>query len=172
MKPATLVLLLKGEPATEILLGYKKTGFGTGKITGIGGKVEPGETAVAGAARELAEETGIAVSPASLGLRAILEFHFPCKAEWEHRVHVFTTHQWEGEPVESREIRPQWFPVERIPYPRMWDDAHYWLPRLLAGEKFEAKFIFKPDNQTVEQATFEPLASFQKKKAREIPRLR
>ena len=41
MKPATLVLLLKGEPATEILLGYKKTGFGTGKITGIGGKSNP-----------------------------------------------------------------------------------------------------------------------------------
>jgi len=28
----------------EVLLGYKKCGFGAGKWNGFGGKVEPGET--------------------------------------------------------------------------------------------------------------------------------
>lgn len=157
MKPATLVLLLRGDPPSEILLGYKKINFGQGKIAGIGGKIEPGETPAEAARRELAEETGIRVSLPALELMAVLEFRFPHKAEWEHLVHVFTARAWEGTPAESNEIRPQWFPLDAIPYPRMWDDARYWLPRLLAGEKFRARFVFAPDNATVRQAEFSPL---------------
>ncbi|HIE56740.1 MAG TPA: 8-oxo-dGTP diphosphatase, partial [Anaerolineales bacterium] len=157
MKPATLVLLLKGNPTAEILLGYKKIGFGQGKFTGIGGKIEPGEKVVAAARRELAEETGVTVFSDSLVLAAVLEFRFPYKPEWEHRVHVFTARRWVGIPAESREIRPQWFPLDAIPYPKMWDDAYYWLPRLLKGENFEAKFVFKADNATVDQVKFFPL---------------
>ncbi len=157
MKPATLVLLLKGDPPAEILLGYKKIGFGQGKIAGIGGKIEPGETPAEAACRELTEETGMHVSPASLELGAVLEFRFPHKREWEHLVHVFTARAWEGTPAESNEIRPQWFPLDAIPYPRMWDDARYWLPSLLAGGKFRARFVFAPDNATVAQTDFSSL---------------
>ena len=35
----------------KLLLGYKKRGFGTGKINGFGGKVEQGETIMAAAIR-------------------------------------------------------------------------------------------------------------------------
>lgn len=38
----TLVFLRKRE-TKEVLLGLKKTGFGSGKMLGAGGKVEPGE---------------------------------------------------------------------------------------------------------------------------------
>ena len=148
---------MKGNPVSEILLGYKKVGFGQGKFTGIGGKVEPGEAVIHAAQRELTEETGVTVTPAALELVAVLEFRFPYKAELEHLVHVFTARTWEGIPAESREIRPRWFPLEAIPYPKMWDDAHYWLPRVLDGEKLEAKFIFNRDNATVDEVTFKPL---------------
>ena len=38
MIDATLILILKGQPPTDILLGYKKIGFGQGKYAGFGGK--------------------------------------------------------------------------------------------------------------------------------------
>ncbi|HBY09281.1 MAG TPA: hypothetical protein DEH22_16440, partial [Chloroflexi bacterium] len=61
MRDATLVLLLKNHPVAEVLLGYKKIGFGQGKYTGFGGKVEPGETVAEAALRELTEETSVTV---------------------------------------------------------------------------------------------------------------
>ena len=56
MQDATLVIPLKGDPISEVLLGYKKVGFGQGKLTGIGGKVESNEPVIDAAVRELAEE--------------------------------------------------------------------------------------------------------------------
>jgi 8-oxo-dGTP diphosphatase len=158
MQDATLVILLKGKPISEILLGYKKIGFGQGKYTGFGGKIERGEDVAEAALRELAEETGVRVpSLESLDFRARLEFRFPHKRSWDHRVFVFCTHLWEGVPTESNEMIPQWFPIEEIPYNQMWDDARHWLPLIISGETFRAHFKFRRDNATVEKITFEPL---------------
>lgn len=120
MQDTTLVLLLKDEPPTEVLLGYKKMGFGQGKYTGFGGKIEPGETVAEAAARELAEETGILLPVTSLEYVSTLMFIFPHKPEWSQRVHVFTAHKWDGEPAESKEMHPQWFVGDAIPYDQMW----------------------------------------------------
>lgn len=158
MKDATLVILLRGNPVFEVLLGFKKIGFGQGKYTGFGGKVERGETVAEAALRELTEETGVIVpDPETLEFAAILEFRFPHKRAWEQRVFVFITHHWEGTPTESDEMMPHWFAVEEIPYGQMWDDAHYWLPLVLSGKKFQAHFTFKADNQTVAAVKFRPL---------------
>ncbi|MFH1636435.1 MAG: 8-oxo-dGTP diphosphatase [Chloroflexota bacterium] len=159
MQDTTLVLLLKDAPPTEVLLGYKKMGFGQGKYTGFGGKIEPGERVAEAASRELAEETGILLPVASLEIVATLTFIFPYKPEWSQRVHVFTAHKWNGEPAESNEMRPQWFAVDAIPYDQMWDDARYWLLRVLSGEKFQARFMFKGDNETVGDVEIEFLLS-------------
>jgi len=58
----TLCFLTRGAPPTEVLLGFKKSGFGKGKYAGFGGSVEEGETIIAAAVRELEEETGLKVS--------------------------------------------------------------------------------------------------------------
>lgn len=157
MIDATLVLLIKGSPTAEVLLGYKKTGFGNGKYSGFGGKVEPGETIIEAAVRELAEETGIVAPTSSLTQVAVLTFHFPYKPDWSQRVHVFTATQWRSYPIESNEMAPAWFKVNQVPYDKMWDDGYYWLPRVLAGEVFRADFVFKPDNATVDSVKFSPL---------------
>ena len=70
------------------------------------------------------------------------------------RVFVLVTRHWEGIPHESEEMIPQWFSIEDIPYPQMWDDARHWLPLVLVGEKFRAQFKFKRDNSTVQLASF------------------
>jgi len=150
-REATLCFLLRGGAPKEILLGLKKVGFGQGKYGGVGGKVEPGEEPIRAAARELYEETGIIVAESDLQPAGRLAFRFPHKPEWTQVVHVFTSTSWTGEASESREIVPAWLGVDTIPFERMWDDCRYWLPRILAGERVRATFVFSSDNDTVEE---------------------
>jgi len=141
-----------------VLLGHKKTGLGTGKIVGLGGHVEPGESALEAAAREVKEESGICVAPDSLVLAAHVTFLFPARPSWDMDAAIFTTGDWAGQPSESAEIRPEWFPVTALPFDRMWDDAPHWLPPVLAGERLRATFSYADDNETVTAATVLPLA--------------
>ena len=145
-----------GEP--QVLLGFKKTGLGTGKIVALGGHVEERETAAQAAAREVKEESGIAVAADSLREAAHITFLFPTRPAWDMTVAVFITGSWSGEPAETDEIRPQWFPVAALPFHRMWDDAPRWLPRVLAGERLRATFSYAGDNETVAAVTIAPLA--------------
>jgi 8-oxo-dGTP diphosphatase len=146
-----------GDGAAEVLLGYKKTGFGTGKIVALGGHVEPGESAAEAAAREVTEESDIRVAPGSLAAAAHVTFVFPAHPSWDMEVEIFTTADWSGEPAESGEIRPQWFPVAALPFDRMWQDAAQWLPRVLAGERLSATFTYADDNESIAAAAIGPL---------------
>ena len=87
--------------ATEILLGLKKRGLGEGKWNGFGGKVEPGETIVEGAIRELKEECGLHAT--DLKKIGVLEFEFEGN-EILFEVHVFETYKYCGEVIESEGI--------------------------------------------------------------------
>jgi 8-oxo-dGTP diphosphatase len=145
-----LCLLIRDD---QVLLGRKKTGLGSGKITGVGGKVEPGETPSQAAARELKEETGVLVDPAALVYAAELAFAFPTRPSWDQTISVFTATAWDGEPAESAEIAPSWFPAGALPLGQMWDDARYWLPRVLGGEHITGMFTYTDDRTTVARVT-------------------
>ena len=67
----------------------------------------------------------------------------------ELEVHVLRIFDYEGELHESEEVRPEWFPVEKIPYSSMWPDDFYWLPLFLKGKKFHGHFHFR-DKNTIE----------------------
>ena len=152
MRDATLVFLIKGNPVRKVLLGYKKAGFAQGKLNGFGGKVEPGETIERATVRELEEEAGIRVAERDLAKVAHLTFVFPSMPDWDQIVHVFLARRWEGEPAESREMKPAWYKVSDIPFASMWQDDPHWLPRVLAGERVKAWFVFGSDNETVVEA--------------------
>lgn len=155
MKETTLVLPIDGDPPRRVLLGLKKEGFGAGKITGFGGKVEPDETPAMAAGRELKEETGIMVSDSELCEVGELCFCFPRRPVWNQLVHVFIARRWTGIPQEGREMRPSWYGVHELPYDQMWQDASYWLPRFVAGERIRGQFVFDGDNETVLEAVVE-----------------
>ncbi|XP_076764059.1 oxidized purine nucleoside triphosphate hydrolase [Xylocopa sonorina] len=128
---------------TEILLGLKKRGFGKDKWNGFGGKVEPGESILQGAMRELREECGL--SAQELKKTGILEFEFEGdKVLLE--VHVFETYKYSGEVTESEEMRPKWYNLKDIPFTQMWADDKYWFPYMLRGELFKGYFLYRGQN--------------------------
>jgi len=141
----------------EVLLGHKKTGLGLGKIVGLGGHVESGESPAEAASREVKEESGLHVPAAALSELAHVTFLFPARPSWDMDVVVFASDAWSGEAAETEEIRPEWFPVTALPFDRMWEDARHWLPRVLAGERLSATFSYAPDCETVADATITPL---------------
>ncbi len=142
-------LLRSGADGLEVLLGDKRTGLGRGRVVGIGGKLDPGETPREAAVREVLEEIGVGVEASDLLHAGVIDYHFPTRPEWSQRSTVFVARRWTGVPVETAEITPRWYPLAEVPYARMWDDAVRWLPGVLRGGSVDARYTFGPDLSTV-----------------------
>ena len=132
---ANLVFVIKDG---KVLLIHKKTGLGAGKINGPGGKIEPGETSLEAAIREVQEE--LLITPLNLEEMGVLYFDFVDGLKLHCT--VFRSSGFEGVPTETREAKPEWFAFEDIPFDRMWADDIHWLPAMLEGRKFNAWFGF------------------------------
>lgn len=124
----------------QVLLGFKKRGFGQGLWNGFGGKVERGERAEDAALRELHEEAGLA----GTRVKKVAEFSFSFAdgSFGDIRMEAFRVPLWIGEPCESEEMRPQWFAFSEVPYEKMWDDDKLWMPRVFEGESLAGSFTF------------------------------
>jgi mutator protein MutT len=138
MLETTLCLLKKED---KILLAMKKRGFGEGKYNGVGGKIEGGETPDDAMIRETKEE--ILVTPTKYEKVGIIEFDEFYKGQKEKVMfHLYVASEWQGEPTESDEMKPEWFDIQSIPYDKMFPDDKYWLPLILEGRKIKAYFDF------------------------------
>ncbi len=136
---ATLIFVLA---SSRVLLIRKKRGLGAGKINGPGGKRDAGETLRACAHRELREELCIHVSDSED--RGRLRFQFIDGYSLD--VHVFVAHEFMGTPTETAEAVPIWSTLDQIPFEEMWEDDRIWLPRVLAGERVNGRFVFDGDS--------------------------
>jgi 8-oxo-dGTP pyrophosphatase MutT (NUDIX family) len=136
---------------SRVLLGMKKRGFGEGRWNGFGGKVTADETIEEAARRELVEEAGI--KPLALEKQGVLTFSFENDPQ-TLEVHVFSVPAFRGEPLETEEMRPQWFHHSDIPFDQMWPDDRHWLPLFLAGKSFTGSFRFR-DTDTLLSAHVE-----------------
>jgi 8-oxo-dGTP diphosphatase len=143
---ATLVFVLRGD---EILLIRKLRGLGAGKINGPGGRVEPGESYIDCAKREVEEE--LCVTPLGLEERGELRFQFLDG----YSIHgfVFLASGCSGEPTATDEAIPVWTDKRNIPYDQMWADDRLWLPLLLDGKRFRGRFVFDGDRMIAEEVT-------------------
>jgi len=137
--PLTLSLILHND---SVLLGMKKRGFGEGFWNGFGGKIKKGETIKEAAIRECKEEAGIIVT--QIEPRGTLRFSNEEDDKILH-VYVFVVKAYLGTPQETEEMRPQFFPLDKIPYKNMWPDDRYWIPLLLGGKYFFGTFHFSDD---------------------------
>ena len=130
----------------EVLLAYKKRGFGVGKWNGVGGKCMENESIVDAMIRETQEEIGII--PVEYMKVAILNFYFPEVSPdkgLDQQASVYLILNWEGTIHESEEMFPQWFNIDRIPFSNMWADDNLWLPYVLKGKFVNADFYFDRD---------------------------
>jgi mutator protein MutT len=139
----TLLFLIKDD---QILLAMKKRGFGAGKWNGVGGKLDEGETVEQALVRECQEE--INVAPTQYEKVAELDFVQDADSNpWHMYVYAYTCRDWEGEPEETEEMAPKWYPLNQIPYADMWDDDEHWLPLVLAGDKVTGTFTFDENDR-------------------------
>ena len=133
---ATLLFVIQNG---QILLIHKKRGLGAGNINGPGGRLEPGETPIEAAVREVEEE--LCITPTGVSYAGELFFQFTNG----HSIHgiVFTATGYKGEPTETHEATPLWTPLNEIPYDRMWADDRHWIPLMLKEIPFHGYFIFE-----------------------------
>ncbi|WP_341856037.1 NUDIX domain-containing protein [Brachybacterium sp. GPGPB12] len=109
-----VAFLREGEDGAEPLAVRKR---GTGSYMQVGGKLEPGESALEAAVREVEEELGVRVDPA--GLSPLGDFEAVAANEPSTRVRstVFVCQQSLPEPLEVRaELADhRWFPLSGAP---------------------------------------------------------
>lgn len=136
--PATLLFIVP--PGEErVLLIRKQRGLGAGKINAPGGRIEPGETPLQAAIREVREE--VCVEARDITEHGTLSFQFV--DGYSLYVHVFRAREFSGEPAPTPEAIPMWLDPSALPWDEMWADDRLWVPHLLAGRRFEGRFIFE-----------------------------
>ncbi|MCH2188587.1 8-oxo-dGTP diphosphatase [Candidatus Gracilibacteria bacterium] len=141
MKQTTLSIMIRDN---QICLGKKLRGFAEGIYNGMGGKVELGETPTQGIIREIKEEINIDISEKQLIYVGILHFIVEKEPKHSSDIHLFKITNFDGEPQKTDEIEPIWFPIDDIPYEKMWEDDKTWLPRIINGEEdIEYNVIFE-----------------------------
>jgi 8-oxo-dGTP pyrophosphatase MutT (NUDIX family) len=141
-KLMTLCMVSKNN---QVLLGLKKTGLGEGRFNGFGGKVEEGETIEGAAIRELKEETGL--TTLNIEKVGILNATFKTDPR-EPEVHIFKVNEFQGEPIETDEMKPEWFNSDAIPLDNMWPGDRYWIGLFAEGKKFKINVQFdEPSNK-------------------------
>ena len=148
-KILTLVFIRRNN---EVLLGMKKRGFGKGKWNGFGGKVELNETISSAANRELFEECGLKAH--NLKFIGLITFTFEIE-NYPMQVHVFTSNSFEGKMIETEEMRPEWFDLDKIPYEEMWLDDKYWYPIMFENKSFYGNFKFRGYEELLDHSIIE-----------------
>ena len=153
MPKSNIIFPVRGD---EILLGFKKRGFGAGKWNGFGGKPHDGETMMQAAIRELEEESRLVALPENFQQVAYMVFYEVDTLKFESDVFFLTN--WRGQERETDEMRPQWFGRDVLPYDVMWADDRHWIPLVLAAKRIKGIVHFKPGMQEVDDFTWQETA--------------
>lgn len=117
----------------RVLLAMKKRGHGAGKWNGYGGKINDGESIEDAMVRELREESGLDAT--EFEKRAIISFDDQ-NNDNIIEMHVYKIFNFDGEPIETEEMAPRWFDLDKIPFTNMWESDKKWLPLYFDDKKF------------------------------------
>jgi 8-oxo-dGTP pyrophosphatase MutT (NUDIX family) len=122
--PAAYVLLLHADRGggEQVLLQLRHgTGYMDGHWALVAGHVEPGESVLAAACREAAEEAGIALTEA--GLEPLTAMHRTLRGGGpvEQRADFFfAARRWKGDPIlteSDKAVAMGWFALDALPRP-------------------------------------------------------
>lgn len=151
-QPRDVATLLFIHDHERVLLIRKKRGLGAGKINGPGGRLEPGETPLEAAIREVEEEVG--VTPLDVSARGTLSFEFT--DGYRLHAHVFVASRFQGTLVETDEALPIFYRKDALPFDEMWADDALWLPQVLAGRCVSGRFVFDGDRMLDHELGWDP----------------
>lgn len=146
--PAVVGFFIKED---TVLLGLRKktsTGLGDQLISGVGGKLEEGETAEDALKREFKEEIDSEVI--SFREMGTVTFWWSDKPKWNQHVTIYLIDTWVGEPHETDVIRPSWFDKNKLPLKQMWEDNNYWVPAVLNNKKVNGVFLYDENSKISE----------------------
>ena len=144
MIQTTLGLMIKNN---KIFLWEKKRGFAKWVLNWVWWKSEGIETIEECMIREAKEEIWIDINKKDLIYLWVLHFWFDKDPSWDQDVHIYMIKKYSWDIIETEEIKPYWFDLDKIPYNKMWEDDIFWLPRVLNWEKdIEYNFWFDKDN--------------------------
>jgi len=136
----TLCYIISGN---QILLGMKKRRFGKGRWNGFGGRVEEKDGSIeSGAVREIKEEAGLTVKENNLERVGEILFVFTEKPELSRKAYIFLVKHWQGQPLETEEMKPEWFDFKYVPYDAMWAVDREIIPLLLVGKKVKGEVTY------------------------------
>lgn len=153
MKTTTLVYVFNTQ--WQILLCAKKKSdswftVSVGKRNGPWGKIDDGESPVEWAKRELFEEVGIDLPLDRFTYAGYLDFVFPSKTERNHDNHIYIIRDYDGPIFETEEMLPKRRNIEDIPYNLMRDDDIIRMPKMLAGEIINERFVFDEHGKMID----------------------
>lgn len=120
----------------------KKNDVNHDKWIGVGGKFEPGETALACALREVREETGLTMQDPCY--RGIVDFICP---PWPaERMHLYTCTRFTGQMTECSEGTLEWVPKTEVQSLPIWPGDKLFF-RLLAQDApfFHLELFYQGD---------------------------
>jgi 8-oxo-dGTP diphosphatase len=133
-----------------VLLIEKGRNIGMGKLVGVGGRQEPGETIDETATREIEEEIGVKAT--KMRKAAEMEFVFPHNPKYGGHVVGYVVEEWEGEPQITDEAKSiNWYKFDELPNERMWHDNTIWVPLILEGKNVRGRFVIGADDKVIEQ---------------------
>jgi 8-oxo-dGTP diphosphatase len=142
--PAVLVYLRHQGDILMVHRNRKPGDYHEGKWNGLGGKMDPGESPIEAARRELEEEAGLNLAPERFHNLGVL--HFPDFKSEKHEdwlVVVFTADVTEAEARSAVDFpcpegKPEWIAPERLFTLNLWEGDRHFLPRVLARTPFFA----------------------------------
>ncbi|MCE1188056.1 MAG: 8-oxo-dGTP diphosphatase [Ignavibacteria bacterium] len=141
MKLATLCYVQDIEQKKTLMLHRvkKNNDFHEGKWNGLGGKLENGESPEDCAIREIFEESGLQVNNPKMS--GFITFpNFDGIDDWY--VFLFTVDNYSGTLIDSPEGDLKWVPDAELLQLNLWEGDKVFLPWVLAGNFFSAKFVY------------------------------
>ena len=133
VSPLTLIFLIKGDEILTLRRSGNKKVY-PNKLSGFGGKVEPGEDLFASAKREFFEETGVILK--EISLRGM--FMRMMDTGYLNQMYLFVADEFEGEPKAiSDEGAIQWLKIEDfLNHPDIVNHIPLYLRQIIDGKDF------------------------------------
>jgi len=140
MQLATLCYVIDKDKTLMLHRIKKKDDVHAGKWNGLGGKFEHGETPEECIIREVKEESGLLIKNPKM--HGFITFPmFDGKKDWY--VFLFTAREFKGKLIDSHEGKLEWIQNDQLLKLNLWEGDQIFIPWLLDGKFFSAKFIYK-----------------------------